>query len=52
MKSQVFHICKSTEIVKIFHKYLKKFKENIIEGAISATTNLANDLQVEPEFQL
>jgi hypothetical protein len=39
------------ELTEGCHEFLKEYKENCVQRAISAATELAIDLEVEPEFQ-
>jgi hypothetical protein len=50
MQSQRFDVCKSVELIEGCHELLKEFKENDLQRAISAATDLAINLEVEPEF--
>jgi hypothetical protein len=51
MQSQEFDACKSVELTEGCHEFLKEYKENGLQRAISAATELAILLDVEPEFQ-
>jgi hypothetical protein len=42
---------KSVELTEGCHEFLKEYKENGSQRAISAAAELAIDLEVEPEFQ-
>jgi hypothetical protein len=39
------------ELIEGCHEFLKEYKENDLQRAISAATELAIDFRVEPEFQ-
>jgi hypothetical protein len=51
VQSQKFDVCKSVELIEGCHEFLKEYKENCVQRAISAATELAIDLEDEPEFQ-
>jgi hypothetical protein len=51
MQSQKFDVCKSVELIEGCHKFLKEYKENGLQIVLSAATEHAIDLEVEPEFQ-
>jgi 5'-deoxynucleotidase YfbR-like HD superfamily hydrolase len=51
LHSQSFDMCKSVELLEGCREFQKELKKNSLERAISAATELANDLQVESEFQ-
>jgi hypothetical protein len=51
MQSQKFDVCKSADLTEGCHEFLKEYKENGLQRAISAAMELAIDLEVEPEFQ-
>jgi hypothetical protein len=51
MQSQKFNVCKSVELIEGCHEFLKEYKENGLQMPISAATELAIDLEDEPEFQ-
>jgi hypothetical protein len=51
MQTQKFDECKSVELIKGCHEFLKEYEENGLQRAISAATEIAIDLEVEPEFQ-
>jgi hypothetical protein len=38
-------------VIEGCHEFLKEYKENGLQVAISAATTLATDLEVEPDFQ-
>jgi hypothetical protein len=50
MQSQKFDVCKSVELTEGCHEFLKEYKENGLQSATSAATELATDLEVEAEF--
>jgi hypothetical protein len=50
-QSQKFDVCKSVDLTEVCHEFLKEHKENGLQRATSAATELATDLEVEPEFQ-
>jgi hypothetical protein len=49
MQSQKIDVCKSVELIEGC-EFLKEYKENGLQRAISAATELAIDLEVEPVF--
>jgi hypothetical protein len=51
MQSQKFDVCKSVVVIEGCHEFLKEYKENGLQRAISASMELAIDLEVESEFQ-
>jgi hypothetical protein len=51
VQSQKFDVYKSVELIEGCHEFLKEYKENGSQRATSAATELAIDLEVEPEFQ-
>jgi hypothetical protein len=51
MHNQNFDMCKSVKLIKVCHKFQKRYEENSLHGDISAVTVLANYFQTEPEFQ-
>jgi hypothetical protein len=51
MQRQNFDVCKSVELLEGCHEFLTELKANSLQRAISAAMELANDLQVESEFQ-
>jgi hypothetical protein len=51
LHSQKFNVCKSVKLIEGCHEFLKEYKENGLQRAISAAMELAIDLEVEPEFQ-
>jgi hypothetical protein len=51
IRSQNFDVTKSVELLEGWHVFLKEYTENGLQSAMSAATELANDLQLESEFQ-
>jgi hypothetical protein len=51
VQSQKFDMCKSVELTEGCHEFIEEYKENCVLRATSAATELAIDLEVEPEFQ-
>jgi hypothetical protein len=51
MQSQKSDVWKSVELIEGCHEFLKEYKENCVQRAISAAMEFAIDLEVEPEFQ-
>jgi ribosomal protein S17 len=51
MQSQKFDMCKSVELIEGCHEFMKEYKENGLQRAVSVNTELAIDLKVESEFQ-
>jgi hypothetical protein len=50
-KNKKFRVSKFVQLLEGCHKFLKDYKINGLQRAISAATDLANDLQVEIELQ-
>jgi hypothetical protein len=46
LQSPKFDVCKSVELIEGYHEFLKEYKENGLQRAISAATDLAIDLEV------
>jgi hypothetical protein len=52
MQSQKSDVWKSVELIEGCHEFLKEYKENCVQRAISAATEFAIDLEVEPDFKV
>jgi hypothetical protein len=51
MQSQNFGVSKSVQLLEGCHEFLNEYTENGLQKAILAATDVANDLQVEQQFQ-